>query len=275
MAGRRKLESLSDFQRALKQNYGLGEREAYKPWLRVQDVSSHGHSAKIEGIKVARAHHMLSEHESSFFYLAEFSDSIIDIREQFPLLPLDLSTKIAQLLDVEHPIMAYSKKKEWNVITTDFLLTRTDGAKQWYEVVSVKPAASLANKRTAEKLDIERVWWQLAGVPFHIYVMTENNQIQSKNIQWFTAPHRQGYQYPSSLMNSAKSLVRTGTCLVEDVCYGFVRELGIEPDEALMLLKCLLATKQVSVNLNTPIEETGVMDVTHVDMESAEKHYAG
>ena len=98
MASRRKLESLPDFQRQLRNKYGLGERENYKPWLRVQDVNSHGNSAKIDGIKVSRVHHTLSEHETSFFYLAEFSDSVIDIREQFPLLPLDLSIKIAQSL---------------------------------------------------------------------------------------------------------------------------------------------------------------------------------
>lgn len=275
MARSRKLDSLSDFQRALKQKYGLGVREAYKPWLRVQDVNSHGHSAKIQGIKTGRVHHTLSEHESSFFYLAEFSDSIIDIREQFPLIPLDLSTKIAQLLGVDHPVIAYSKQKEWNVMTTDFLLTRSDGAKQWYEAVSVKPAANLVNKRTAEKLDIERVWWQLVGIPFHIYVMTEDNQIQSKNIQWFTSPFRQGYQYSSSLINSAKSLVGIGTFLVDDVCNGFVRELGIEPDESLMLLKSLLATKHVTVDLNNPIEETGLIKVTCVDMDDSEQNYAG
>lgn len=61
--------------------------------------------------KTGRVHHTLSEHESSFF-LAEFSDTIIDIREQFPLIPLDLSTKIAQLLGVGHPVIAYSKQKK-------------------------------------------------------------------------------------------------------------------------------------------------------------------
>jgi hypothetical protein len=275
LAGRRKLDSLSDFQRALKQKYGLGVRETYKPWLRVQDVSSYGHSAKIQGIKTGRVHHTLSEHESSFFYLAEFSDTIIDIREQFPLIPLDLSTKIAQLLGVDHPVIAYSKPKEWNVITTDFLLTRSDGVKQWYEAVSVKPAANLVNKRTAEKLDIERVWWQLLGIPFHIYVMSEDNQIQSKNIQWFTSPLRQGCQYPRAMTHKARSLVGTGTYLVEDVCKEFIEALDIDSDESLMLLKILLATKQVTVDLNNPIEETGLIKVMCVEMNDSEQNYAG
>lgn len=54
MAGLRKLEKLADFKRALKQNYGLGEGASYTPRIRVQDVKSHGHSGKIEGIKSGR-----------------------------------------------------------------------------------------------------------------------------------------------------------------------------------------------------------------------------
>jgi hypothetical protein len=65
----RKLEKLTDFQRALKNKYGLGERESYKPWLRVQDVRSHGNSSKIQGLKVFREHHTLSENETCFFYV--------------------------------------------------------------------------------------------------------------------------------------------------------------------------------------------------------------
>ncbi len=130
MAGRRKLEKLADFRRALNQKYGLGQGIHYTPWVRVQDVKSHGHSGKIEGIKSGRTHHILSEQESCFFYLAEFSNSVVDIREQFPLLPLSLSLKISKLLDVEHPKHPISKDPI--VMTTDFLLTCSNGNRIWY-----------------------------------------------------------------------------------------------------------------------------------------------
>jgi len=85
MARGRKLETLKDFKRSLKNKYGLGEGAAYKPWLRIQDVKSRGVSSKIQGLKVNRDHHTLSSLETQFFYLAEFSESVIDIREQFSL----------------------------------------------------------------------------------------------------------------------------------------------------------------------------------------------
>lgn len=268
----RKLETLTDYQRALKQKFGLGEHTNYKPWLRVQDVKSYGHSAKIDGLKTKRVHHLFSEHESCFFYLAEFCDSVVDIREQFPLLPLTLSVKIAKILDVKHP--AHPQSKELSLMTTDFLLTRTDGNRVWYEAVAVKPADQLSDTRTAEKLDIERLWWQLQGIPFHLFVMTEQNKIQSKNIQWFSAPYRQGRQFNNYIVTQAKLCISAGISLVADLCDNFVRELQVETDEALVLLKILLATKQIKADLNSPIADTGIVNIINVVDHETERQDA-
>lgn len=167
----RKLECLGDYSRAIRNKYGLGSNSKYKPWLRVQDVPSHGHSGKIFGLKTQREHHILSENESSLFYLAEFRDDVIDIREQFPLLPLNLSVRISEILGLAHPSL--HKTGELWVLTTDFLLTCSDGNATWYEAVSVKPNSGLKNIRTAQKLEIERVWWELLGVSFKIFTNTE------------------------------------------------------------------------------------------------------
>ncbi|QDZ89032.1 TnsA endonuclease N-terminal domain-containing protein [Shewanella decolorationis] len=272
MGRRRKLETLDDFQRALKNKYGLGESDSYKPWLRVQDVRSIGNSAKIQGIKAKREHHMLSEHESCFFYIAEFCDSVIDIREQFPLFPLDLSVKIAKTFGVKHPVVPGTKSP--NVMTTDFVLTCSDGVNTWYEAVSVKPSEKLTDVRVAEKLDIERIWWQLLGVPFHLFVMTKENQIQSKNIQWITAPVRQGRRFSTDLVERSSALISPGTILIEDICDEFVREFDLEHDDALVLLKTLIATKVVNVDLNKPIADIGILNIIKVQDFKVVRHHA-
>lgn len=273
MAPRRKLETLTDFQRALKQKYGLGEGSSYKPWLRVQDVKSRGNSGKIEGLKSGRVHHTLSEGESCFFYIAEFCDSVVDIREQFPLLPLDLSLKISKTIGVDHPENPQSKDP--NIITTDFLLTCSDGVDTWYEAVSVKPEAELGKKRAAEKLDLERIWWELQGVTFHLFVMTELNKIQSENIQWFTSPIRQGcHRPPFNLMRQALELIRQGTVLTEDICDQFINQLGVSEDEALLILKLLIADKDVVIDLDRPVAETGVIEIKQVRIHEKTQQHA-
>jgi hypothetical protein len=78
----RKLENLEDYKRSLRNGFGLGKGKDYKPWLQVQDVSSRGVSSKLFGIKAQREHHMLSNLETQFFHIAEFSESVIDVREQ-------------------------------------------------------------------------------------------------------------------------------------------------------------------------------------------------
>ncbi|UQV21724.1 TnsA endonuclease N-terminal domain-containing protein [Vibrio sp. J383] len=273
MAGRRKLEKLADFKRALKQKYGLGEGANYTPWIRVQDVKSHGHSGKIDGIKSGRTHHTLSEQETCFFYLAEFSDSVTDIREQFPLLPLTLSLKISKLLDVEHPKHPITKAPI--IMTTDFLLTCSDGKRIWYEAVSVKPSEKLSDKRTAEKLDIERVWWELLGIPFHIFCLSELNQIKSKNIQWITDPKRKSYSSPSNkVREEAKRMLTVGTMQLSDVCDMFSNQVGMSNDDALILLKYLIADKEVIVDLARPIVLSGMIEIVQVKIDGKSQQYA-
>lgn len=273
MARQRKLEKLADFKRALKQKYGLGEGANYTPWVRVQDVKSHGHSGKIDGIKSGRTHHTLSEQETCFFYLAEFSDSVTDIREQFPLLPLTLSLKISKLLDVEHP--KHPITKDPIIMTTDFLLTCSNGKRIWYEAVSVKPDEKLSDKRTAEKLDIERVWWELLGVPFHVFCLSELSQIKSKNIQWITDPKRKNYSSPSNkVREKAKRLLTVGTMQIRDVCDTFSHQVGMSNDDALILLKYLIADKEVIVDLTRPIVLSGMIEIAQVKMDGKSQQYA-
>jgi hypothetical protein len=261
MARGRKLESLSDYKLALKKMYGLGERENYKPWLRVQDVQSDGLSSKTQGLKTNREHHTLSQIETQFFFLAEFSDSVIDIREQFPLLPLDLSYKVAQTIGVEHPRVPNGNL---NVMTTDFLLTRSSNGKVWYEAFNIKPEDKLRDTRVSEKIDIERVWWQLLGVKFYLFVGSKETMLQSQNIAWITDPVRHGFIFDDFLKKQALSLLYPGTQSQEDICNVFTSKLDVVGTNALNLLKTLISEKIVQVDLNQPLEDMGLINILNI-----------
>lgn len=84
----RRFTSYQDYELALSKGVGIGYGENYQPWFRAQDVQSNGNRSVIFGLKTRRKHHFLSSIESDFFYLAEFNDSVVDLREQFPLFPL-------------------------------------------------------------------------------------------------------------------------------------------------------------------------------------------
>ncbi len=265
----RKLQTEEDFKRALKNGYGLGSYKDYLPWYRAQDVKSEGNRSKIFGFKTSRNHHTLSSIESEFFYIADFSGSVLDIREQFPLLPLTLSQRIASTICVKHPIHPESKSPI--IMTTDFLLTlyKPQNAEPVYQAVAIKPPGEL-DKRTAEKLDIERIWWELLGVEFKLFTGNERTRNQSKNIKWATAPFR---SKPDSLEHSVHTntllgMLSTGRFLITDLCDEISQALQIPKESALLEIKLLISLKLILVDMSYLIAESGILIIQDVALSS-------
>lgn len=88
--------------RKIQDGRGSGIGADYKQWLKIQDISSKGRSTYLKGIKTNRQHEFL-DFERNYFYLTEYSDVFIDIREQFPLLLLEETIVIADELGIKHP----------------------------------------------------------------------------------------------------------------------------------------------------------------------------
>jgi hypothetical protein len=263
MARGRKLESTNDYQKALKNKYGIGEGPEYKPWLEVRDVKSQGVRTQIYGQKVKRIHHLMSSIETELFYLLEFSDNIIDIREQFPILPLNLSLRVAQHIGVEHP--THPKSKEPIVITTDFLTTVKTNSGVEYRALSVKPEGEMKSQRTLEKIDIERVCWQLLGVQFNLFTGNALTQTQSKNISWITSNFRETPTFfDKEQVDCALSALNEGKQVIEDICNRFVARNIVSVDHALTLLRYLIAHKYLEVDLAYAIAESGVLIIENV-----------
>jgi hypothetical protein len=266
MARGRQLNTLADFKKSLKAGYGLGTGSSYKPWLRVQDVPSRGQSAKITGLKTQRIHHTLSSNETQLFYLAEFSDRVVDIREQFPLIPLSLSLKIAKEIGVEHPRVPSTGHP--NVITTDFLITCSDNGKESFVAFNVKPEDEVNKLRILEKIDIENQWWNLQGVDFKEFIPSEITKIQSSNISWFTDPVRHKVDNIQGLSEELKlvasQMVTLGQHKQEDLCNRFISEFQLDPITSVNLLKVIIGEKKIIVDLSLPIPTTGLITVKSI-----------
>lgn len=110
-----------NIEQRIKAGRGQGRGREYKPWLDVHDVPSLGKSTRVRGWTTGRVHHLLSLGEERYFYLLDWSEIVVDIREQYPLLPLDETLAIARRLGFVHP--RHPRTKEPIVMTTDFLLT--------------------------------------------------------------------------------------------------------------------------------------------------------
>lgn len=91
-----KRKRILDINESLREGRGTGSGAQYKPWIKIQDVPSLGRATRIRGKKTGRQHEFLSDLETNYFYILEFSDEVVDIREQYPLLSLEDTILIAK-----------------------------------------------------------------------------------------------------------------------------------------------------------------------------------
>ena len=159
----------------LKEGRGQGTGADYKPWIYIHDFPSRGVSARIPGRTTGRIHHLLSRHEEYYFYILDADPDVLDIREQFPLR-LTETMEIARRLNLKHP----RKGNFPFVMTTDFLITRTDGL----HARTIKCSDELENPRVIEKFSIEQAYWAAHGIDWKIVTEKQICRNRALNCQW-------------------------------------------------------------------------------------------
>ncbi|MDR3105152.1 MAG: TnsA endonuclease N-terminal domain-containing protein [Yokenella regensburgei] len=263
MSRGRKFNSYQNYEQALGQGVGLGHLQDYQPWLRVQDVPSYGNRSVIFGLKTMRKHHFMSSIESDFFYQAEFNESVVDIREQFPLLPLTLTERIANHIGVKHPtIKGIKGPAALHVMTTDFLLTiKNANGDIKYKAFAVKPDG-IPSLRVAEKLEIEHLFWALHDIEFKIYTGSESNKNVSKNIAWATSTIRMdASSYEHLPCHEVVSVLQPGDYSVDELCSYLAQTFHLECCEIMTIIQIAIAKKFIQVDLTNPIVEVGVLRI--------------
>lgn len=248
----RKFNSIDDFQRHLKRKWGLGEGESYKPWFTVRDVKNNKSFRKeIQGLKVPRKHHLLSSLEYNLFLVMDFREDVVDIREQFPLLPLVLSRKIAITLGVQHPLVVGAKTPTPFVMTTDLLITYRRNNLTKYIAFCVKSQEELSDERVLAKIEIERVWWESIGVTFKLFTGNKKVKYQSHNILWATDLQRHGlHEAIEKYADEAVALISVGKLFKQGICNTFSSRFNIDDIDSLNLLRFIIGKQLIKVELS-------------------------
>jgi hypothetical protein len=168
-------------QNRIKNGYGQGVGKDYKPFIQAHDnkVASEGWLTRHLGWKTQRIHHTLSEHERRYLYYLEWLDEVVDIREQFPLLPQKRTEEIAAQLGIKHPHVDGQPV----IMTTDFVITLQTREGLVIVVRTVKPASKLTS-RTLELFEIERRYFAEQGIDWGIILDNKLPKILIKNVEW-------------------------------------------------------------------------------------------
>lgn len=258
MAKRRRGKGERSIRRSIRDGRGKGRGADYNPWLRIQDVPSRGLVTRIKGWKTGRVHHLLSLLELWYFYVLEWSQKVTDIREQYPLLPLEETLETARRLGVRHPTDPVTQQPI--VMTTDFLVTVRRGGSEVDEARTVKCERDLLSKRVLEKLEIERRYWEARGVDWRIVTEKQIPVVLAKNVQWFHQYRdREDFSTVSAVEAEqiisvlTQSVTAGGRLPLRAVTLRTDDRLGLEPGTSLSLARHLMACRRWRVSMGTPI----------------------
>lgn len=154
---------------------GTGKGANYIPYITTSEFNSKGTTSVIKDWKTGRGVHCLSQGEALWYYILRWDDNNIDIREQYPL-ENKLTVEIAKENGFKHP------KNESHTMTTDFLVTESDGTLHAY---SVKTDRNLSESEI-QSLCIEKLYWLSKKCKFTILFKSDVNKILSSNIRLVT-----------------------------------------------------------------------------------------
>ena len=250
----------SKIEKWIKEGRGTGIGSEYKPWLNIQDVASMGRSTRLKGIKTNRQHEFLSDLERNYFYLTEYSDFVIDIREQFPLLPLEETIVIADELGIKHP--TDSKVQEPIVMTTDFLLTVDKGEGPVELARTIKMKDELLKERVIEKFEIERAYWERRQIDWGIVTELEIPKEMARNISYihdyYSLEYFDAFQSLSSkhIEDLAMTLLQrflTSNQSVRALTTEFDKDTHMPLGSGITLFYHLIAQKVIQINMQEPL----------------------
>jgi hypothetical protein len=167
------------------------------------------------------------------------------------------------MLGVKHP--THPNTKEPIIMTTDQLLTIDSTQGISYHAISIKPESESNKQRVLEKIDIERVCWELLGVKFSYFTGNELTRIQSRNLDWASAPFRENpTRFSDEQISSALTIINVGQVFFEDLCNKLISMNIATHDDSQLLIRYLIADKYIDVDLSSNIPELGIMDVKSI-----------
>lgn len=244
----------------LKEGRGSGLGREYKPWIQVHEVPSKGKSSIRGGWKTTRDHHLLSNIEANYFFTLEWEQPCLDIREQFPLLPQSETLEIAAELNIPHPRDPTSKC--FIIMTTDFLSTYTSEITSKLAARAVKDDDAARNdKRTIEKLLIEKEYWRRRQVNWGIITEKTIDSILVQNVKWIHKWHS-----PEKFMEGMDYSTYIAICEEMSLYFGkpsdiaisrvtdiFDKQYSFREGTSMNILKHLIAHRKIEADMNVCI----------------------
>ncbi|WP_213818280.1 TnsA endonuclease C-terminal domain-containing protein [Garciella nitratireducens] len=258
MAKRKNNWDAKKLDRWIKEGRGQGEGKNYKSWLTIQDFPSMGRATRVFGWTTNRIHHFFSDSQLKYFYLLDWDEKVVDIREHYALL--DLETVLKDTTDLKLNKFVDRESKESYVLTTTFLITlvNNNGEKN-FVARSIKYASELKKKSTIEKLEIERRYWKARGVDWGIVTNKDINSVRAKNIEWvhssMNSNINNGFTKDEfdDLQNGLLYRLADSRQNLKKTISTFEKDYSLETGTSLFLFKRLVGNKRIILDMDKSI----------------------
>jgi hypothetical protein len=174
----------------IRRGKGIGQGVDYNPWYKTSDVPSCGTSSCVTGIQVSRHYDLLSELETTYFFLLERRRGVLDIREQFPILDISRTLELCAELNVQHKYSGIYPEP----FTIDFVITENvDGAVR-HRAASIKTAEDAKNPAIRHRLAVEKTWCQERGIEWSLVDTSRFSKNLLENLRFIRGWFRHHYQ---------------------------------------------------------------------------------
>ncbi|MBO2945619.1 heteromeric transposase endonuclease subunit TnsA [Paenibacillus sp. F411] len=245
--------------RYLSEGRGQGEKASYIPWTKTHEFSSKGRATRILGIKTQRIHHLHSDNQLRAFHMFEWSDNVIDIRESYPLL--DVMEVIDDKENLRFDKFCDKESGEQLVLTTSFLLTiRDKDGNERYLARAIKNSSELIRKITFEKLEIENRYWRARGIEWKVITDKQLSRQFVKNIEWVRETllsSGQGDIDKDQLSDKLLKFLHSNMdSVLRDKLKDFEKIVGVNNGSGLYLLRYLIATKAIRIDMSRKFDTT-------------------
>jgi len=243
----------------IQEGRGQGEGKDYKPWLTVQDFPSKGRVTRAFGWKTKRTHHFFTDTETRYFYLLEWEDNVLDIREHYPLFNCEEVIENKDGLNFD----LFKDKGTGTpyILSTSFLITlKKPNGKITYLARSLKADYELERKTALERLEIERRYWQSQNIDWGIVTQKEIPVVKAKNIEWihsslYPADER-GFtdEEADYYCNAFVEKLAGSNTSIRDFTTQFDRLFNLDTGSGVYIFKRLIALKRIMVDMNKKID---------------------
>lgn len=246
-----------------KLGHGQGERATYRPWLTIQEFTSTGRSHRVYSHKTKRIHHLFSDLELSVFMLLEWSNSVTDIRERFPMKP-------DEALDIAHDAnLPYPKINDvCQVLHSDFLVDISDNKAPQF-IINVRPSSTLQKVAVVNQMELERRYWSKKGIKQYLSTEKQINPDVKKNIDKLAPYIGNMEDLTDEVLRQIPlfqwQMQKNPNLNVIDICKSIDQAQDLPLGTSLTQLKILLANRVIAFDIRKSLNLLNYEDISFMN----------